>query len=196
MKRFREACPLVDLQIVPGAGHDATQLVLDGRVDVAIVSHDGGDARLTSQALFDDDVVVIVSSAHPFATHPRRCVEPHDFADQTLLLDMPHDRHAIYRRVVAADGIQPAAIQVVPQTGAMVELVKAGLGVGLIARWAVAPLVRSGDLRALPLTRTGVRHRWHGVYLNDLAEVAYVREFLVIATRGFLPLPRQGSDQR
>jgi LysR family transcriptional regulator for metE and metH len=194
MKRFRAACPLVDLQIVAGADHDAAHLVLEGRADVGIVGHLSGDARLKSQPLFEDEVVVIASPGHPLASELKRFVQPHDFADQTLLLDAPQERHAIYRRVAAAAGIRPAAIQVVPQTGALVELVKAGLGIGLIARWAVAPLVRSGHLRALSLTSAGVRHQWHAVYLNDLAGVAYVCEFLAIAARIFAT-PRRRPSQ-
>ena len=43
-------------------------------------------------------------------------------------------------------------VQLVAQTGAIVELVKAGLGVAVLARWAVEPFVKAGTLRALRLT--------------------------------------------
>jgi LysR family transcriptional regulator for metE and metH len=75
----------------------------------------------------------------------------------------------------------------------MVELVKAGLGIGLIGRWAVAPLLASGRLRALALTCAGARNCWRAVLLNDLAETSYVREFLAITVTVFKQMGRDAS---
>ena len=60
----------------------------------------------------------------------------------------------------------------------------------------MAPRLRSGQLRALSLSSAGVRHQWHAVYLNDLASVAYVREFLAIAARVFATPRRRPSPPR
>ena len=63
-------------------------------------------------------------------------------------------------------------------TEASIELVKAGLGVALLARWAVDPHVKAGTLRALPLTRTGFKRTWSAATLKDMARVPYVKAFI------------------
>ena len=183
VKRFGRVCPRVDLQIVAGAHGDATQPIFDGQIDISIVETAVEDPRLSTRELFEDEVVAIVSPRHAYAC--RRFLEPGDFADQTLLIDVPPADHAIYQAVFAAMDAAPRSVQVVPQTGAMIELVKAGLGIGLIARWAVAPLVGSGRLRALALTSRGTRNRWHALLLKEIADISYVREFLAIAVSAF-----------
>jgi LysR family transcriptional regulator for metE and metH len=171
------------VQIVPGSHAAAAQLILDGEIDIGIVGHAVDDPRLKTRELFEDEIVAIVAPDHPYAH--RRVAEAQDFADQTLLLDVSPDDHSIYQTVIAARGVTPRSVQVVPQTGAMVELVKAGLGIGLIARWAVAPLLTSHRLKALALTSSGARNRWHALLLNELADVSYVREFLAITVNVF-----------
>jgi DNA-binding transcriptional LysR family regulator len=46
-----------------------------------------------------------------------------------------------------AGGVKPASVQLVSQTGAIVELVKAGLGIAVLARWAIDPFVRASTRR-------------------------------------------------
>ena len=183
LKAFRAACPNVELQIVAGGNGHVAELLITGVIDVGIVNHPVDDARLLVRPLFEDEVVVITPPGHPLAS--KRFVEPKDFVDQTLLLDAPPDEHAIYQRVLAPAGVSPDRIQVVPQTGAIVELVKAGLGIALIARWAVEPLVRAGVLGAATLTRTGERHLWNALVLKDLANAPYMRIFLIILMKVF-----------
>ncbi len=63
-------------------------------------------------------------------------------------------------------------------TEAIIELVKAGMGVAVLAWWAVEPAVRSGALRAVPVTRRGYRRTWSAATLKDMARVPHVREFI------------------
>src|SRR5206468_4328190 len=78
----------------------------------------------------------------------------------------------------------PNPIQLVQLTEAIIELVKAGLGVGVMARWAVDPYVRAGAIRAMRLTRKGYRREWAAVVLRDMAEVQYVKDFIeLLATQ-------------
>src|SRR5262245_37224178 len=183
VKRFGRVCPRVDLQIVAGADGDAAQLIFDGRIDIGIVGTAIADARLSTRELFEDEVVAIVSPRHAYAS--RRFVEAHDFADEALLIDVPPAGHSIYQALFASTGAVPRSVQIVPQTGAMIELVKAGLGIALISRWSVAPLADAGRLRSLALTSRGTRNRWHALLLKEMADISYVREFLSIAVNAF-----------
>jgi LysR family transcriptional regulator for metE and metH len=61
-------------------------------------------------------------------------------------------------------------VQRVPLTDALVELVKAGLGVGLVSRWAVAPYAARGEIVTRRFTRGGLPERWVAAYRSDAAE--------------------------
>ncbi len=183
LKAFRATCPNVDLQIVGATNGNAADLVIDGHIDIGILDRLVEDARLVARPLFEDEVVAIAAPSHPLAS--KRFVSAQDFADQTLLLDTSPDDHAIYQRVVAPSGMAPGRVQVVAQTAAMVEIVKAGLGIALIARWEVETLAKAGTIRALSLGPLGEKLAWNALSLKHLADAPYVREFLIILMRVF-----------
>jgi LysR family transcriptional regulator for metE and metH len=56
--------------------------------------------------------------------------------------------------------------------------VKAGLGVAVLARWAVQPLLDAGAIIARPLTARGQHREWRAVMPKDLAKAEHVREFI------------------
>ena len=183
LRAFREACPQVDLQIVAAVNGNAAEMLIGGHIDIAIVDRRVNDARLVARALFEDEVIAIAAPGHPLAA--KRFVRPEDFIDQTLILESPAPQHAVYQRFLETPRVVPASIQVVPQTSVMFELVKAGLGVALVARWAVEPLIKSGEVRPLRLGQRGERHRWNALLLKDLAEVTYVQDFLIVIMKVF-----------
>ena len=53
-----------------------------------------------------------------------------------------------------------------------------GLGVAVLARWAVQPLLDSGALVARQLTARGLHREWRAVMLKDSACADYVEEFI------------------
>jgi LysR family transcriptional regulator for metE and metH len=176
LNAYRVACPSVDVQMAAAIAADPIAMLLEGSLDVAIVSQSPRDARIVERPLFEDEMVAIVSAGHRLAS--RRYLRPEDCAGDTWLLDAPVSESAIYRRLFVPAAIRTIRVQVVPQTGAIIEMVKAGLGVGVLAAWAVDKLVSSGALCALPLARRGERRHWSAAVLREMAEFAYVREFI------------------
>jgi len=181
LKTYRDVCPQVDVQIAPGAADDPVASLLDGQLDVGIVSQAAGDDRIVERVLFDDDLAVIVHRRHRLAS--RRVVRPEDFAGETLFLDAPPDDSPLYQRVLLPAGARPARVQIVAQTRPIVELVKAGMGIAVLARWEIAPCVKNGTLCAVPLGCAGERRRWRAAALKEVAAVGYVREFIDVLAR-------------
>lgn len=175
MKRYRRSHPQVDIRIdVTGTSEPITNLV-EGRLDIAIVSNPVRDRRVVARPLFDDELVVILEPRHPLAAKP--FLQPEDFAQETLLTYAPKEGSTVYQRVLLPAGVTPV-VQQVQITEAMIELVKAGLGVAVLARWAVDPYVKSGVLRAVRLTRHGYRRTWSAATLKDMARVPYIKAFI------------------
>jgi LysR family transcriptional regulator for metE and metH len=181
LKEYRRSHSRVEIQVVAEATPDPLSYLLDGRLDLAIVSDPVRDRRLVTRRLFDTEMVVIVAPRHPFATRPYIRVE--EFAGETLFIYPPKEESSVYQEVLAPAGVRPAELQQIQLTEAIIELVKAGLGIAVLARWAVAPYVKAGTLNAVPLTRRGYRRTWSAATLKDMAEVPYVRDFIDLVAR-------------
>jgi LysR family transcriptional regulator for metE and metH len=114
-------------------------------------------------------MVVIAHPDHPIASEPFATAQ--HFADQHLLLytEDPFDT-TIMRAVLTPAGVMPREISYVPATEALFELVRTGLGVSVVARWAVARRVRDGELVAVPLTQAGRRRTWSAAVRKAIAD--------------------------
>ena len=176
LKQYQRAHPRVEVQVEAEATQHPLPYLLDGRLDLAIVSDPVRDRRLVARRIFDDEMVVIAAPRHPFAAQP--FVRPEDFAGETLLIYPPKEESTIYQSVLVPAGVTPARLQQIQLTEAIIELVKAGLGVAVMARWAVAPYVKARTLVAVPLTRRGYSRTWSAATLKDMARVPHVRDFI------------------
>src|SRR6185436_3204361 len=174
--RYRRKFPRVEVRIDVEATRRPIEMLLAGKLDLAIISSTVNDRRLVSRPLFSDELVVIASRRHRFAQQTH--VKIAEMRDETLYIYPPRDESRVLQDVLLPAGAVPARIEEVTLTEAITELVKAGLGVAVLARWAVQPLVDAGTLVARPLTARGLRREWRAVMPKDLAGIDYVREFI------------------
>jgi LysR family transcriptional regulator for metE and metH len=176
LKPFNQEFPRVEVRIIAEATHRPIEALLDGRLDLAITSAVTRNQKLMFKPLFKDEMVVIVSPDHPFAS--RAYVSAKDFASEHLLVySLPKEELTIFQKVLSPAGISPKHVSRVELTEAIIEMVKAGLGVGVMARWAVAPHVDAGKLRALPLTAKGFHRQWSAAMIRHRATPSYLLRF-------------------
>ena len=174
--RYRRKFPRVEVRIDVEATRRPIEMLLAGKLDLAIISSTVNDRRLVSRPLFSDELVVIASRRHRFAQQTH--VKIAEMRDETLFIYPPREESRVLQDVLLPAGAAPARIEEVTLTEAITELVKAGLGVAVLARWAVQPLVDAGTLVARPLTARGLRREWRAVMPKDLAGIDYVKEFI------------------
>jgi LysR family transcriptional regulator for metE and metH len=176
LRRYRAAHPGVDLRIDVTATNAPIRALLAGQLEAAIVTDPVRDRRIVTRPLFSDELVAVVSPDHPFAR--RAYVEARDFESVTLLAYSAPEDNTLHQKLLRPAGVTPAAHLQVGITEAIIELAKAGMGVGVLAQWAVAPHVRAGTLRTARITRGGFTRAWKAATLKDLARVPYVVEFI------------------
>ncbi len=176
LQSFHRKFPGIDVQIIVNATDRPIEALLEGQIDLALVTSDVDDKRLARTALFEDELVTVVAPTHPFAT--RACIDPEDFAEEHLII-YKADRHDSYtfNRILGPAGVEPARVSQVPLTEAILELVKAGLGISVIARWAIEPAITSGSVKAVRIGRRGVYRAWTAVTLRDRVEPKWQKEF-------------------
>jgi LysR family transcriptional regulator for metE and metH len=177
LKPFTRDFPRVEVRIIAEATRRPIEALLDGRLDLAITSAPARNQKLLFKPLFKDEMVVIVNPHHPLAARP--FVSARDFASEHLLVyALPKEELTIYQKILVPAGVAPKQLSRVELTEAIIEMVKAGLGIGVMARWAVRPHLEAGTLRAVPLTARGYHRRWSAAMIRNKSTPAYVSRFV------------------
>lgn len=177
LRTFRTRYPAVDVEIEVQHTARPVEALLQGSLDLALVTEPVRDKRLRVRRLADDEHVAIVSRSHPWTK--QAFITPAELAGEDLLLysASPAESFTV-RRILAPAGVRPARIRFVQLTEAIVEMVKGGLGVSVLPAWAVRAALKRGDIRAVRITRAGIQREWSAVTLRDGIEPVYVADFI------------------
>jgi LysR family transcriptional regulator for metE and metH len=200
LKPFRQRFPHVEVCIDPTATSDPIGRLLSGELDLAIVSSSVKHARLAVRPLFDDEQVLLLPADHRLARRPYARLT--DFGQERLLTYTGAEDSHFLTRVLRPAGVVPTYVETVKLTEAAVEMVRAGLGVAVLSRWAVAPYLRRGSLVAQRITADGYARHWRAVVHAHLADADYLCEFLRLvianapAATGPDVLPFPGRSRR
>ena len=160
-KRLSAALPNVDIQIVPEATRNPLGALLDRTLDVAILFNLADDSRIVTRELFRDEIVALVPASHRLAR--KTFLNPRDFEGETLVchFSRPDRQDVIEREVLVPAGVKPRAILEMQVTTAVVEMVRAELGVGVVPRWALSDGGAPRGIRIVRITRKGLYRTWH-----------------------------------
>jgi LysR family transcriptional regulator for metE and metH len=183
LERFRQRFPRVELQVVAEATHHPVPALLEGRIDLGIVHSGERDERLSYRPLFTDELCVVVAPGHRLAG--RAFVRAEDFAQEHLVMYNLNERDStLFQEILLPAGVRPARVTTMQLTEGIVELVKAGHGVAVLARWAVAPHLDAGTLRALRLTRAGYHRQWAAATVRQPNPPEYLSAFADLLAAG------------
>lgn len=183
LAEYARRCPMVEVQVVPEATRRPLDALLAGRIDVAVGVGLQVDERIDLAPLFEDELVLIVAPTHRLAS--RAVVAASDLVDEHILVysDQRAD-NPVFRFLLQPAGVTPRRVSSVQLTEAIVEMVKAGLGVAALASWAVEPHVAANTVAALRLTEHGVRRRWQAATLKQQTTPLHIREFCRLIALG------------
>jgi LysR family transcriptional regulator, regulator for metE and metH len=187
---FRRTHPAVDVTLAVEWTMQPIEALLEGRLDVAIVTQSVRHEHVRVRPLFEDEHAAIVVPDHPFAT--QAFVRPEDLAAERLLLysSSPDDSFTI-QQIMKPAGVMPRRVSFVMLTEAILEMVKARLGVSVMQTWAIEPALRAGDVRAVPITAGGIRRQWSAATLKQAGRVAHVEAFIDLLAARALPARRR-----
>ncbi|HUM04313.1 MAG TPA: LysR substrate-binding domain-containing protein [Terriglobales bacterium] len=176
LERFHMRYPKVELCIDMEATHSPADRLLEGKLDVAVMSSPPPNKNLHLSPLGEDELMLVMSPRHPLAA--RRTIKPQDLARETLLIYPPREESTLLNKVMKPAGLEPFRVMEIPLTEAILEMAAAQTGISLMAQWAAAPYVRSGRIVARSLCDSGFHRQWYAVTLSCQPMKAYLREFL------------------
>src|SRR6185369_13660818 len=174
---FQRRFPSVDVEVVVDATRAPIPALLAGKIDLAIVSDPVGNRKVRLDPLFEDALVVAMAPSHRLAR--RAHVDAKDFAGETLITyRVEKEDLTVYQRVLKPAGVSPARWVRMELTEAILEMVRAGQGIAVVAGWAAAPAVRAGGIVVRPLTRAGVERQWSAATLRRRSTPPHLAEFV------------------
>ena len=192
LREFRQSFPQCVITIEPGDYDRQLELLRGKTVDLAIMIEPEKERDIEFQPLFEDELRMLVSPAHAWA---RLGSVPRDgLANETLV----HYNKSSYTFRLVSDylreeGCPPAQVIELGSMDAIKELVKIGLGVGVLASWVARAEIESGALVDLPIGRRNLRRRWCVAHLKGrklpLGEETFVGLCQTV-TRDIVSLPQ------
>jgi LysR family transcriptional regulator for metE and metH len=195
LKLYQQKFPRVEVQIMVEATRRPLAALLEGKLDLAIVHTTPRNHRLIYKPLFQDELVAIMRPDHRLAARP--FVKAQDFSDEHLIVyAMPKEENMIFRKFLMPASVTPRRVSQVQLTEAVIEMVKAGLGVSIMARWAVAPQIEAGALSAVPLLSRGLHRQWSAAMLKNKSAPAYLHAFVELLANNSLPVEHADGKRK
>lgn len=179
LREFRQSYPKCVIRIEPGDHGQQLELLRGGQVDLAIVLEPPSQAMLEFAfvPLFQDELRFVVAPLHAWAKIGQ--APPDSVADETLVLY--NKTSQTFRLVSEYFREEKIALNNVIELGSMEaikELVKIGIGAGVLAPWVARSELESGSLVSLPLGPRKLCRRWGVAHLKGrrlaLAEETFV----------------------
>lgn len=134
LRRFRQAHPAVQLQLVEDGSESLIRRLDDGELDAVIVrppySHPG---ELVIQQLSAEPLVAVLPAEHPLAC--RAGIALTELRDERFILFSRKSGYGLSADVVAAcrsQGFTPTIQQEAPQVASAINLAAAGLGIAIV----------------------------------------------------------------
>jgi len=148
---FKRQHPAITLTLAAGDSRSVVRGVMDGRYEIGAVGARFEEGRLAYERFAADELVLAVPAAHPWAT--RASVRPAELARTPLIVrERGSGTRKVMEAALAARGLDPASLAVsmeVASNEAVRQAVKAGAGLAVISRRAIADDIRYGQLAAL-----------------------------------------------
>ncbi len=177
MKDFKREFPKVELEIFPKSTTQPIKHVLAGKLDIAIVSGEKTDLNVSATELFTDELVAVVPNHHAWAK--KKYVNPKDFQNQTIIIhSFPLSSVTLFRELLIPHDIQPKKVLDMQVTEAIIEMIKADMGIMVFAKWIIEPHLKGSNLSLVPVTKRGLFRKWYAVTLKESETPAYVENFI------------------
>lgn len=164
LREFKQSFPRCTLKIDPGDGPRMSDLLRSNQIDLALML-DPQDDDLTFRHLFEDELRLLVSPLHSWALAGE--VDRRSLPDETLIL---YSKNSYTFRMVSEYFLRErVSLNNVMELGSMEaikELVKIGLGVGVIAPWIAERELAEASLVSFPLGARPLRRVWGIAHLR------------------------------
>jgi DNA-binding transcriptional LysR family regulator len=189
LKEFRDRFPKLELHVVSGHTRLTLERLHEGELDIGVLTLPVSQPKLRILDLGRDELVVIIAPSHPWAERKR--IQASEFAGQPLLIyERRSQTFALIERVLLETGVFPQIAMEMDHLEAVVEMVRVGLGVAIVPRWAVRAEVASGQVATASIGKSGLCRAWGLGFREDIHHSQTLKAFARLCVErlpGLLP---------
>jgi DNA-binding transcriptional LysR family regulator len=180
---FHQAYPGVSLVVSVGNSTDVVEAIIRGDIELGFVEspeEEFGDRRLAFEMIARDDLVMVASANHPWATRKKLTVDDLT-AGKWVLREDGSGTRAVFVKALGALGIPYGDLNIaieLPSNEAVLAAVLAGAGATILSARVCADAMRAGTLKRLPVSLAlrafyGVQHadRYRSRAVSALLEI-------------------------
>lgn len=187
IEQYRRLFPKVKVQVRRSESSKIPSQLLDGELELGVISYDPNDDHLASEIIYTDRLTLIVSPRHRFAKREEISISELDM--ETFIA---HNVLSPYREVVLREFQRhkvPLNMDVeMPTVETIRRLVQDNEGVAFLPRMCVEPEIRRGLLCEIRVKELSVERKIRLVYPG--------RRALSHAAKAFLEVVRRGSTEQ
>jgi DNA-binding transcriptional LysR family regulator len=160
IERYRRLYPKVKVQVRRSLSSKIPSELIDGNLELGVVSYDPRDERLIAQVIFIDSLAFVVSPAHRLAGV--ESVSIRDLGRETFIA---HNVLSPYREAVLRE-FQKHQVELnmdieMPTIETIRKLVQANLGVAFLPRMCVEPEIQQGNLYCVKVQELSIERKVH-----------------------------------
>ena len=182
IEQYRRLFPKVKIQVRRSESSKIPSQLLDGELELGVISYDPGDDHLLSQVISTDRLVLIVSPKHRFANSAEVSITELDM--ETFIA---HNVLSPYREAVLREFQRqkvPLNMDVeMPTVETIRRLVQDNEGVAFLPRMSVEQEIKQGTLREIRVKELNLERKIRLVYPARRALSHAAKAFLEIVKR-------------
>jgi len=187
LARLYESFPQYQPRVMTGPSRRIVHSLVQGELDVGLVSLPITEPKLKVFELARDEIVVVGPPEHAWAD--RKMVHVQELGNQPIIV---YDRHSetfhTFEKALLEAGVFPRIVMELDHLGAAVRLVRNGLGIAAVPRWAVRESMERQEVFAASIGNAGLYRPWGiGVRAED-QQMPAVRTFVRLALETLPPL--------
>lgn len=163
---FSRMYPQVDVRVRIGTSEMIEQLLMENKLDLALVETPVHQEHLVSEAYMEDRLAVISPAQKHYKEN--RNLSREDFVRQRLLLREPGSgTREVFNQVMERSGLCVEPVWESMSTTALVNAVIHGLGIAVVPRRMAAGVLETGQVYELKVDGIEFRRSFYMVYHRD-----------------------------
>lgn len=176
-KKFTKEYPEVEIKIVMEATHNTFENLNERKIDVAFTNDPMNNGHIEYKEMFRDEMLAIVSADHRLAN--KKYLKPEDFTDEIVFIhSLPLESVTLFNKLLIPNQVSVGKVMELPLTEATIEMIKANLGISVMAAWAVKPYLNNKQLTAVKVGTHGLYRNHYLAYFNGTDQPEYLKEFI------------------
>jgi LysR family transcriptional regulator for metE and metH len=170
--RLRQDLRDVEVTLALEYAGNPVSALREGEVDVALLTTAEVRAPLQDQPLFSDEIVFVMAKTHPLAA--RKTLQPDDLTRYPLIgsTQTPAPEQRWFLSQVFGRTKPKLDILRLPLTEAIVDAVRAGMGIAALSEWIAGPYLEGGALAVRRLFGRPLCRPWRIAYRPNVSDAA------------------------